>query len=165
MELQEAGTEAAQIVTKTVIEHDSEFSYLFTLPPLTSSSTTRPQCNASPSGRDEMSEEVHGEFLMPSRRDEMLPSDVDEMSNVLSFTEGRVKEGQTRVLHTFTKVNMSASPSQMYPMEGRVREGQTHVPQTVAKANPSTSPLQKLYGKLHTSPKSDVQNVAMNRNA
>ncbi len=58
MELLEAGTETAQIVTETVIEHDSEFSYLFSLLQVASSSMMQPQCDASPSGRDEISREV-----------------------------------------------------------------------------------------------------------
>ncbi len=90
-ELLEACMEAAQIVTETVIERDMECTYLFSPLPLVSSSMMRPQCDTLPSGRDEMSGEVHGEFLMPSRRDEPLPSDVDEMSKVLSTKGGRVK--------------------------------------------------------------------------
>ncbi len=75
-ELPEAAMEAAQIVTETVIEHDLEFSNLFSLPPLASLST-------------------QGAVLMLTRQDEMLPSDIDEMSNVLYPMGGRVGEGQT----------------------------------------------------------------------
>ncbi len=84
---------------------------------------------------------THGEFkcaeccVEPSREDEMKPSKGDKLN-------GR-----------------------LYPMEGRVREGQTRVPQTFTKVNLSASPSQKLYRRLHTSPKSNAQIIAMNGNA
>ncbi len=70
-ELLEAGTEAVQIVTETVIEQDDlEFSKFFSLPPLASLS-------------------MQDAALMPSRQDEMFLSDIDELSNTLYPMEGR----------------------------------------------------------------------------
>ncbi len=126
---------------------------------------TRPQRDALPSGREEMSREVRGEFLMPCRRDEMLPSNVDEMSKALSTKGGRVKECKPECHFILHQGDLNASSPQNYPMEGRGKECKPKCRFILPQGDPNTSPSQNLYRKLHMSPKSNTQNVAMAGNA
>ncbi len=99
-----------------------------------------------------MSGDVHGEFLTPFRRDEMFPSDVDKMHNVLSTKGGRVKECKPECHFILHEGDPNASSPQKYSMEGRGKECKPECHFILPQGDPNASSSQSLYRQLHISP-------------
>ncbi len=98
---------------------------------------------------------------MPSRRDEIFPSDVDEMCKVLNTKGGRVKECKPKCHFILHQGDPNASSLQKYFMEVRGKECKPECHFILPQGDPNTSSSQNLYRQLHPSSGNDAQNIVM----